>query len=155
MVPQYIQTPERGDHNLTTWNLRAGRYTEAISALEALRRDKGVDVSNNLMWAHVMASKLDDELERETLRMANDHESQASLHTAAMVLLERDRVLDAADYGMKRHRMLGGGEPDEAQWLFRGRLLQVLGFRDLSSEALGKVRDDVELCELARRNQQR
>jgi hypothetical protein len=80
MVPQYIQTPERGDHNLTTWNLRAGRYTEAISALEALRRDKGVDVSNNLMWAHVMASKLDDELERETLRMANDHESQASLH---------------------------------------------------------------------------
>lgn len=63
-------------------------------------------------------------------------------------------MLDAADYGMKRHRMLGS-EPDEAQWLFRGRLLQVLGFRDLSSEALGKVRDDVELCELARRNQQR
>ena len=134
--------------------LHSGKYAEALKTLQELQTEKGhgTSVNNNLIWAHLMAGKLDEETEREALRLADESDADtASLHTAAMVLLERGRVLDAAGYGAHRHIRI---EPDmdDAQWLFRGRLLQLLGFTEASQLAYGKIgTDDPELVELRHR----
>jgi predicted Zn-dependent protease len=135
--------------------LRGGKYDDAARILEELDRDKGsgVDVRNNLHWSRLMAGKLDEETERDTLRMAGEKDaSEAAIHTAAMILLERGRLLEAAELSDKRHLKLNG-EPDGAQWLLRGRLLQLLGFADAGREAYAKVGKDPELADLARRYQ--
>jgi tetratricopeptide (TPR) repeat protein len=156
---QRISSALKKDPSSTEWrdlkamvDLRAGRYDEAIKTLEALQRDKseGVDVRNNLIWARLMAGKLDEQTERETIRLTNERSSEATLHTAAMVLLERGRVLEAANFGERRQLGLGD-ELDEPQWLFRGRLLNLLGFPELGREALNKVKEDPELVDLAGR----
>ena len=61
-------------------------------------------------------------------------------------------MLDAAEYGDKRLMRLGG-TPDDAQWILRGRLSQVLGFSELSRAAYAKVssRKDPELAVLIKR----
>ncbi len=135
--------------------LHQGRYREAAKTLEALQRDhvQGVDVRNNLVWARLLAGPIDDELERDALRLAEAGEaSEAALHTAAMVLLERGRVLDAAEFGEKRLARLGG-KPDDGQWLLRGRLGQVLGLSEVSRAAYAKVssKRDPELGVLVKR----
>lgn len=135
--------------------LRRGRSQQAVDTLEALEREQvqGVDVRNNLVWARFLAGTVGEELEKEALRLAGASDaSEASLHTAAMVLLERGRVLDAAELGEKRLRRLGGA-PDEAQWLLRGRLGQLLGLTELAREAYAKASSgsDPELAVLAKR----
>lgn len=139
--------------------LHRGRYGEAVETLEALRRDRvqGVDVRNNLAWARLMAGRIDDELERDALGLieggeAGGEASEAALHTAAMVLLERGRVLDAAELGEKRLKHLKG-KPDAGQWLLRGRLRQILGFSELAKAAYAKVsaKTDPELGVLVKR----
>lgn len=133
--------------------LSLNRASEAFDVLKKLRSDKGstVDVRNNLLWAQYMAQKLDDEAEREATAMADDKARDAALHTAAMVMLERGRVNEAADYGNRRFQDLDG-KMDDAQWAYRARLLQVLGYDDEAKAAWAKVSaDDAELTELKRR----
>ena len=137
--------------------LRSGKYDEAVRTLEALEREKGagINVRNNLHWARLMAGKLDDETERDTLSMANEKEAvEAELHTAAMVLLERGRVVEAAEIAEKLHLKLGA-VPNGSEWLLRGRLLQLLDFADLSHAAYARVGDDPNLTDLVRRFQGR
>lgn len=133
--------------------LEAGRYLEALETLKALQAEKGAvaDVRNNLLWAQLMADRLDEEAEREALRMGNEKSTGASaLHTAAMVLLERGRVTEAADFGARRHRLMAP-EVDEAQWLFRARLSQLLGAAEGAKAAYAKIGRDPGFVELRKR----
>ncbi len=135
--------------------LQSGRYAEAADVFEQLRKEKGamgVDVANNLVWARLMANKINDDSEAEVRRMveAEQRPSEAELHTAAMVLLERSKIREAARLSIQRS--LTQTEPDDAQWLFEGRLLSLLGYPDESKAAFAKMsNDDREMTELKRR----
>jgi tetratricopeptide (TPR) repeat protein len=135
--------------------LQSGRYAEAVDVFEQLRKEKGamgVDVSNNLLWARLMADRINDDSEAEVRRMveADQRPSEAELHTAAMVLLERSKIREAARLSIQRS--LTQTEPDDAQWLFEGRLLSLLGYPEESRAAFAKMSsDDKEMTELKRR----
>lgn len=134
--------------------LRSGRYGDAVQVLEKLRAEKGegVDVSNNLLWARLMARTLDDDAERESMRLISSERkpSDSEVHTAAMVLLERGKVKQAAELGLRRSQNLA--KVDDAQWLFRGRLLKSLGYPDQSKLAFAKMtNEDPELNDLRKR----
>jgi hypothetical protein len=60
-------------------------------------------------------------------------------------------VLEAAECASRRQSKLN--ELDEPQWLFRGRLLQVLGFPEQGREGYAKVTDDSQLTDLTKRYQ--
>ncbi len=138
-----------------TVQLRAGKYSEAVQTLERVHKDKGEasEVGNNLFWARLMAGTLDDDTERDVKKLASsENASEASLHTAAMILMERGRLIEAADLASRRFHHLRG-KPDDAQWLFRGRLLQAFGFEEASRVAFANmVTGDIELNDLRDRS---
>lgn len=59
-------------------------------------------------------------------------------------------MLDANALADKRIEKLDG-TMDEAQWLYRGRLLQVLGLLDEAKAAYANVREDREMLNLVKR----
>jgi tetratricopeptide (TPR) repeat protein len=132
---------------------RAGRSEESLEVLEKLRAEKGdaLNLTNNLLWSRLMAGRLDEDTEREASKASVDKNTPTPfMHTAAMILLERSRLIDAAN--VARRRQLVMGEMDDGQWLFRGRLLELLQFGPESREAYAKVGTrDEDLVELARR----
>jgi len=130
-----------------------GRYAEAITLWTELSKEKdGDEVRNNLIWSQLMNDRLDADSERNAFEMVNASQvSTAALHTAAMVLLERGRLVDAAAYASQRQAR-HGTEVDDAQWLFRARLLQLLGFEEEALAAYAKVgNDDNDLVALRKR----
>ncbi|MGC4123270.1 MAG: DUF3857 domain-containing protein [Myxococcales bacterium] len=134
--------------------MRLGRHDEAYQLLKQLRADKGDGSGsrNNLLWAQLMADQLDEEAEREALRLGNEKSvSEPELHTAAMLLLQRGRAGEAAGFGGRRQQHLGD-EIDDPQRIYRARLLQVLGFEDAARAEYGRMgTDDPELVELRKR----
>ncbi|MBX7116609.1 MAG: tetratricopeptide repeat protein [Myxococcaceae bacterium] len=136
-------------------NLHARKYTEALDTLESLHKEKGetTDVRNNLYWARLMAGRLDEDTERDVKKMASGEDTdEASLHTAAMVLMERGQLLEAAQLAARRFDQLRW-KPDDPQWLFRGRLLQAFGFDEASRVAFSKMKtNDPELNDLRDRS---
>jgi tetratricopeptide (TPR) repeat protein len=134
--------------------LRAGRYGEALDTLTALEAEKGSSkgLENNLLWARLMAGRLDADSERDAARMGSEKSvSSAELHTAALILLERGRAADGAQLATQRLRGLGL-ESDPAQALLRARLLQLLGYDEPARTLYAKVgNDDPELSDLRRR----
>ncbi|HEY3446054.1 MAG TPA: DUF3857 domain-containing protein [Myxococcales bacterium] len=134
--------------------LHSGKHAEAYQTLKQLRADKGDGAGsrNNLLWSQLMADQLDEEAEREALRLANEKTvSEAELHTAAMVLLQRSRAGEAAAYGGRRQQRMGD-ETDDAQRLYRARLLQVLGFDEAARAEYARIgSDDPEFVELRKR----
>lgn len=88
--------------------LSAGRYQEAIATMEALRREKGADVKNNLLWAKLLAQKLDHDTEREAASMAAEEgASEAEFHTAAMVPAGLQQRAGCQRPGRQAHREAG------------------------------------------------
>ena len=119
--------------------LEAGRFSDAYESLKGLEAAKGAaaDVRNNLLWAQTLAGKLDEAAEREANGLA-DHATQAELNTLSMLMLERGRVVEAARYGTQRQARMGT-DVDDAQRLYRARLLQVLGFGEAASQMYGQI----------------
>ncbi len=139
---------------------RTGHYREAVALLEQLKTETGATTPalvNNLLWARLMASQLDDDAEREARRMTAEDKKNvtaAEVHTAAMVLLERGCVQDAAQLALRLQYLRSEEEMDDARWLLRGRLLSVLGFPAQGRVAFARMKgDEPELADLARRFQ--
>lgn len=137
-----------------------GRYGEAATLLGQLRTETGATsglVLNNYLWARLLAGDLDDDCEREARRItAPDKKDVRSteMHTAAMVLLERGRVKDAAQLGLRLQSMQVTKVMDDARWLLRGRLLSVFGFSAQSRAAYAKMTEnDPGMTALVRRFQ--
>ncbi len=119
--------------------MQAGRFGDAYDSLKSLEGDKatGADVRNNLLWAQTLAGKLDEAAEREAMRLA-EHSNEAELNTIALLMLERGRVVDATHFGNQRQIRMGH-EVDDAQRLYRGRLLQLLGFSDAATTVFEQI----------------
>lgn len=133
--------------------LRTGKYDRALTTLKKLAEDKGAafDTRNNLVWAHLMAEQLSDDVERDAIALGEGSgATTAQVHTAAMVLLERGRVLEAANLmGARLPARLD--ELDEAGWLFRARLLESLGYDEPAKAAYAHVIKDAEMVDLKKR----
>jgi len=94
-----------------------------------------------------MAGRLDDDAERQARRItAEDIKdvNRATLHTAALVLLERGRVQEAAGLAVRLHALERAQHEEtmDDEWLLRGRLLSVLGFSAQSQAAFAQMRED-------------
>lgn len=121
--------------------LEQGRWKDALEVLRRLRAEKSdaVNVQNNLLWAVVMAGVVDEAAEREAMALASSKEANtANLSTAAHVLMERGRLDEAADL-LTRRLLRNDADVDDAQWLARGRLLQLLGFTEEAKKAYARI----------------
>ena len=134
--------------------LEQARWKDALEVLRRLRAEKSdaVNVQNNLLWAMVMAGVVDEAAEREATALTSSKDvSAANLSTAAHVLMERGRLDDAATL-LTRRAQRNDTDVDDAQWLARGRLLQLLGFAEEANKAFARIdRQSRELVAASKR----
>ena len=133
---------------------RQGSYGEAVAILEKIAaRTDDLGVINNLVWYRYVDGQIDETTEKQSSRIiANEHASEASLHSAAAVLLARGRLPRAAQLGALRLARLDGEQWDDAQWHLKAELLQAFGFREEARAAWAHISDeDVDFARLKAR----
>ncbi len=122
------------------------KYDEAVKVYAKILEKKGdaTQALNNAAWARLMAQKVDDETERLATRAVETEGKRAlaSLHTLALVQLERGKVKSAVDTLRLRLSRLPQGELEGADWYVVGRLAEVFGYPKEAKDAYQKVGAD-------------
>lgn len=130
---------------------REGNHVEARKIYEAAyARTNDEDLVNNLLWARYMTGLADEESEKMARALtAKKSASPAELHTAAVVLVERGKIPEAAQLAQRLALRTPENEPDEALLQLRAQLLQSLGFATEAKSAWNALKPKEPTSDIA------